>query len=214
MSFANRIDAGRRLARALTRLAPRAPIVLGLPRGGVPVAHEVARALHAPLDIIVARKLGAPDQPELAVGAIARGARYIDPLIAAATGVTDAYLDEVTVREMQELERQEHNYRLGRAPLDLRGRTAILVDDGLATGATARAAVTALRQQGAAYIVLAVPVGAADSVDRLRRHVDELICLETPPEFRAVSLHYRDFEPTSDAEVHRDLADPATQALS
>jgi predicted phosphoribosyltransferase len=211
---ADRIDAGRRLAQALTHLAGRRPIVLGLPRGGVPVAHEVALALHAPLDVLVARKLGAPDQPELAIGAIARGARYIDPMVAAATGVTDAYLEQVATQEGQELERREYEYRRGRPPLDFTGRTVILVDDGLATGATARAAIAAIRQQGGTRVVLAVPVGAPESVDRLQHKVDELVCLEAPANFRAVSLHYHEFDATTDAEVHRYLADPATHTLS
>jgi putative phosphoribosyl transferase len=212
--FTDRIDAGRQLARALAHLADQHPVVLGLPRGGVPVAHEVAAALHAPLDVVVARKLGAPDQPELAIGAIARGARYVDPMVAAATGTTDAYLAKVTARETQELERREQEYRRGRPPLDLVGRTVILVDDGLATGATARAAIAAIRRAGAAHIVLAVPVGAPESIARLQHVVDDLIYLEAPRDFRAVSLHYRRFDPTSDAEVQYYLADPVTQALS
>jgi putative phosphoribosyl transferase len=212
--FADRIDAGRRLAQSLTHLAGKRPIVLGLPRGGVPVAHEVAIALQAPLDVLVARKLGAPGQPELAIGAIARGARYIDPLVAAATGVTNAYLEQVSAQESQELERREQEYRRGRPPPDLTGRTVILVDDGLATGATARAAIAAIQQQGCARVILAVPVGAPESVDRLEHVVDELVCLEVPPNFRAVSLHYAQFDPTSDAEVQYYLADPATQMVS
>jgi putative phosphoribosyl transferase len=213
MVFADRRDAGRRLAAAVQHLAAAHPVVLGLPRGGVPVAFEVAQALHAPLDVIVARKLGAPDQPELAVGAIARGASVIDADVAAATGVTEEYLAEVAARESREVERREREYRRGRPPLDVSGRTALLVDDGLATGATARAAIAALRQQGAARIILAVPVGARESVERLRRIADQVICLEAPAAFRAVSLHYRDFRPTTDAEVAHALADPTTHRL-
>jgi len=206
MPFLDRADAGRKLAGALERFRSRSPVVLGLPRGGVPVGLEVARALGAPLDVIDARKLGAPGHEELAVGAIAPGAVYVDRLLVRRLGVSAAYLEQITTAEGRELERRERLYRSGRAPLDVEGRVVILVDDGLATGATARAAVASLRQRRPAQVILAVPVGAPETVARLREVADDVVCLETPPDFRAVSLAYRDFSPTSDAEVVSCLA--------
>lgn len=206
MPFLDRADAGRRLAGALERFRSRSPVVLALPRGGVPVGLEVARALGAPLDVIDARKLGAPGHEELAVGAIAPGAVYVDRLLVRRLGVSAAYLEQITTAEGRELERRERLYRSGRAPLDVEGRVVILVDDGLATGATARAAVASLRQRRPAQVILAVPVGAPETVARLREVADDVVCLETPPDFRAVSLAYRDFSPTSDAEVVSCLA--------
>lgn len=206
MPFLDRADAGRRLAGALECFRSRSPVVLALPRGGVPVGLEVARALGAPLDVIDARKLGAPGHEELAVGAIAPGAVYVDRLLVRRLGVSAAYLEQITTAEGRELERRERLYRSGRAPLDVEGRVVILVDDGLATGATARAAVASLRQRRPAQVILAVPVGAPETVARLREVADDVVCLETPPDFRAVSLAYRDFSPTSDAEVVSCLA--------
>ncbi|HYL29823.1 MAG TPA: phosphoribosyltransferase family protein [Gemmatimonadales bacterium] len=206
MPFLDRADAGRRLAGALERFRGRSPVVLALPRGGVPVGLEVARALGAPLDVIDARKLGAPGHEELAVGAIAPGAVYVDRLLVRRLGVSAAYLEQITTAEGRELERRERLYRSGRAPLDVEGRVVILVDDGLATGATARVAVASLRQRRPAQVILAVPVGAPETVARLREVADDVVCLETPPDFRAVSLAYRDFSPTSDAEVVSCLA--------
>lgn len=206
MPFLDRADAGRRLAGALECFRSRSPVVLALPRGGVPVGLEVARALGAPLDVIDARKLGAPGHEELAVGAIAPGAVYVDRLLVRRLGVSAAYLEQITTAEGRELERRERLYRSGRAPLDVEGRVVILVDDGLATGATARAAVASLRQRRPAQLILAVPVGAPETVARLREVADDVVCLETPPDFRAVSLAYRDFSPTSDAEVVSCLA--------
>jgi putative phosphoribosyl transferase len=201
MSFADRVDAGRRLAAALEPFRTRNPVVLALPRGGVPIGYHVARALGAPLDVIVVRKLGAPGHEELAVGAIARGAAYIDWPIVRQLGVSQAYLEQVTAAEERELERRERAYRQGRAALPIEGRTVILVDDGLATGATLRAALSAVRSEHPARIVVAVPVGAPESVARFREMADDVVCLEMPPDFRAVSLSYDDFSPTSDAEV-------------
>ena len=201
MSFMDRADAGRRLAAALTPLRQRDPVVLALPRGGVPIGYHVARALGAPLDVIVVRKLGAPDHEELAVGAIAREAVYIDWLIVRQLGVTQAYLEQVIAAEKEELERRERAYRGGRPALPVKGRTVIVVDDGLATGATFRAALAAVRIEQPASIVVAVPVGAPESVARLRGVADDVVCLEMPPDFRAVSLSYEDFSPTSDAGV-------------
>jgi predicted phosphoribosyltransferase len=151
--------------------------------------------------VIVVRKLGAPGHEELAVGAIARGAAYIDWPIVRQLGVSQAYLDQVTAAEERELERRERAYRQGRAALPIEGRTVILVDDGLATGATLRAALSAVRSEHPARIVVAVPVGAPESVARFREMADDVVCLEMPPDFRAVSLSYDDFSPTSDAEV-------------
>jgi predicted phosphoribosyltransferase len=206
MPFLDRADAGRKLAGALERFRSRNPVVLALPRGGVPVGLEVARALGAPLDVIDARKLGAPGHEELAVGAIAPGAVYVDRLLVRRLGVSAAYLEQITTAEGRELKRRERLYRSGRVPLDVEGRVVILVDDGLATGATARAAVASLRQRRPAQVILAVPVGAPETVARLREVADNVVCLETPPDFRAVSLAYRDFSPTSDAEVVSCLA--------
>ena len=213
MTFADRADAGRHLAAALEYLRAERPVVLGLPRGGVAVGYEVARALGAPLDVLVARKLGAPGHEELALGAIARGAVYVDWLIVRQLGVPDDYLDQVTAVERRELERREQAYRQGRPPLDVTGRTAILVDDGLATGATARVAVAALRRQDPARLVVAVPVGAPESVARLRADADDVICLEMPADFRAVSLAYDNFTPTTDAEVVRYLESALSPTL-
>jgi putative phosphoribosyl transferase len=201
MSFTDRADAGRRLAAALAPLRQRDPVVLALPRGGVPIGYHVARALDAPLDVIVVRKLGAPGHEELAVGAIARGAVYIDWPIVRQLGVTQAYLDQVIAAEKEELERRERAYRGGRPALPVEGRTVIVVDDGLATGATLRAALAAVRNEQPASVVVAVPVGAPESVARLCGVADDVVCLEMPPDFRAVSLSYEDFSPTSDAEV-------------
>ena len=201
MSFTDRADAGRRLAAALTPLRQRDPVVLALPRGGVPIGYHVARALGAPLDVIVVRKLGAPGHEELAVGAIARGAVYVDWPIVRQLAVTQAYLDQVIGAEKEELERRERAYRGGRPAVPVKGRTVIVVDDGLATGATLRAALVAVRSEQPSSIVVAVPVGAPESVARLRSVADDVVCLEMPPDFRAVSLSYEDFSPTSDAEV-------------
>ena len=206
MPFLDRADAGRKLAGALERFRSRSPVVLALPRGGVPVGLEVARALGAPLDVIDARKLGAPGHEELAVGAIAPGAVYVDRLLVRRLGVSAAYLEQITTAEGRELERRERLYRSGRPPLDVEGRVVILVDDGLATGATARVAVASLRQRRPAQVILAVPVGAPETVARLREVADDVVCLDTPPDFRAVSLAYREFSPTSDAEVVSCLA--------
>jgi putative phosphoribosyl transferase len=206
MPFLDRADAGRTLGQALGHFRGGAPVVLALPRGGVPVGLEVARALGAPLDVVVVRKLGAPGHPEFAVGAIAPGAVYVDRSIVRQLGVPPAYLEEVTAAEARELARRELAYRGGRPPLDVGGRVVILVDDGLATGATIRAALASLRQRGPARVVLAAPVGAPETIARLREVADEIVCLETPPDFRAVSLAYDNFDPTSDAEVMRCLA--------
>ena len=205
LPFTNRHQAGQLLGEALEAWRSAAPVVCALPRGGVPVGLEVARALRAPLDVLVVRKLGAPLQPELAVGAIAAGVTFVDPRLAAATGATDAYLARRIQEEHRELARRESAYRGNRPPLAVTGRTIIVVDDGLATGATARAAVRALRQAGAVRVILAAPVGSPDSVESLRSEADAVVCLHSPPWFRAVGEAYSNFSQTSDTEVRACL---------
>ncbi|MFD4034873.1 phosphoribosyltransferase family protein [Streptomyces sp. NPDC058637] len=207
MQFTDRTDAGRRLAGALGHLRPRDPVVLGLPRGGVPVAFEVARALGAPLDVIVVRKLGVPYHPELGFGAIGEGGvRVISDEIVRHAGVREKDLVSVERAEEAELLRRARTYREGRPRLPLTGRAVVVVDDGIATGATARAACRVVRAQGAAHVVLAVPVASPDVVERLRADVDEVVCLSTPGLFSAVGEWYSDFSQTSDEEVVSLLA--------
>jgi putative phosphoribosyl transferase len=203
MSFIDRVDAGRRLAQGLDALrGDEDVVVLGLPRGGVPVAFEVARALSAPLDVIVVRKLGLPRQPELAVGAIGEGdVRVINERIRSDAGLTSAQLDAVERSERAELERRVARFRAGSERVPLTGRTALIVDDGVATGSTARAACQVARAQGAARVVIAVPVGAAAALRSLREDADGVVCLETPAGFAAVGLCYRRFPQVSDQEV-------------
>ena len=202
--FHDRTEAGRVLAADLAKYSGRSDvIVLALPRGGVPVAYEVARALGAPLDVFLVRKLGLPGHEELAMGAIASGGvRLINEDVVDAYDVTDAEIEAVAVAEQTELERRERAYRDGRSLPALRDRTVILVDDGLATGATMRAAVLAVRQESPSRIVVAVPVAAADTCDEFRRIVDDIVCAETPAPFYAVGLWYEDFAQTTDDEVH------------
>lgn len=201
MRFHDRVDAGQRLGSALKDYQPDNPLVLGLPRGGVPVAAEVARVLGAPLDVLVVRKIGAPGQSEFALGALALDALVLHQDVIQQIGVPDRYVEQVVARERQEAARRERLYRDDRPPPPVKGRTVILVDDGLATGATAEAAIKVLRASGASRVVLAVPVGAPDTVRRLREQVDDLVCLSQPPDFRAVSLGYENFEATQDQEV-------------
>jgi putative phosphoribosyl transferase len=207
MSFADRRDAGRRLAAVAGRLGAERPVVVAVPRGGVPVAVEVARALDAPLDVLAVRKLGAPDQPEYGVGAVAEGGiAVLDGAAARATGLVGDKLDEALERESRELERRVAVYRAGRAPVAVDGRTVIVVDDGLATGLSDLAAVRALRARGAARVVVAVPVASAGGAAEVRREADELLCVAIPPDFRAVGLWYADFAPVTDGEVVALLA--------
>ncbi|HET6916892.1 MAG TPA: phosphoribosyltransferase [Acidimicrobiales bacterium] len=209
MPFVDRRDAGRRLAQRLMFLRGEDVVVVGLPRGGVPVAFEVARALHAPLDVILVRKLGVPFQPELAMGALGEGgARVLDEEVLDLAGVTPAALAVVERREKAELERRGARYRDDRAPVELSGRTAVVVDDGIATGSTARAACQVARARGAARVVLAVPVAAGSTLEELRREV-EVVCLEAPQSFWAIGQWYRDFSQISDEEVARLLAESA-----
>lgn len=206
--FRDRRAAGRLLAAQLAAYVDRPDVlVLALPRGGVPVAYEVARALNAPLDIFLVRKLGVPDYEELAMGAVATGGvRVLNDQIVGGLHIPDYVIDQVTAWEQQELARRERLYRGDRPPPDVCGRTVILVDDGLATGATMHAAIKALRQQQPARIVVAVPTASPETCDQLRAEVDEVICAITPEPFYAVGLWYEDFSQTTDEEVRNLLA--------
>jgi putative phosphoribosyl transferase len=198
----DRHDAGRRLGAALAHLRGEEPLVVGLPRGGVVVAYEVARALSAPLDTVVVRKLGAPSQPELAVGAVGEGGVVlVDERLAARCELDGDRLEALVARERAELVRRSLCIRGEAAPLPVAGRTVVLVDDGIATGATAHAAALVLRQRGAARIVLAVPVGPRDVRARFADAVDDVVCLERPETFDAVGQAYDDFAQTTDEEV-------------
>ena len=209
MLYRDRREAGRTLARMLTRYAGRDDVlVLALPRGGVPVGYEIARALGVPLDVFIVRKLGLPGHEEFAMGAIASGGVRVLNESIAGLGVPESMIDEVTAKERRELERRERDYRGERPAPAVRGRTVILVDDGLATGATMRAAAAALRLQGPRQLVVAVPVAAPESCEEFRGEVDEIVCARTPEPFHAVGLWYEDFSQTSDAEV-RDLLERA-----
>lgn len=213
MWFEDRRDAGRQLAVALSEYADRPDVlVLGLPRGGVPVAYEVARALHAPLDVFVVRKLGVPGQEELAMGALASGGvRVLNAEVVRALDITPEQIERITARELPELERRGRTYRGDRPPLEVRGRTVILIDDGLATGSTMRAATAALQRMQPAKILVAIPVGAAASCADLRAEVDEVVCLHVPEQFLAVGQWYRYFEQSSDNEVRKLLDAAATE---
>jgi putative phosphoribosyl transferase len=210
-SYADREDAGRALAELLSRYAAQpGVVVLGLPRGGVPVAARVATALGAPLDVLVVRKLGLPWQPELAMGAIAGVGEEVqlirnDPVLTR-SHVSPRVFDAVYRRELLELRRREDSYRAGRPPAQIHDRTVILVDDGLATGSTMRAGVAAVRTQRPSRVVVAVPVGAAETCAALRNDVDEVVCALTPDRFTAVGQAYHNFTPTSDDEVRHLLA--------
>jgi putative phosphoribosyl transferase len=208
LPFADREEAGRALGRALRdRLGEQPVVVLGLPRGGVPVAAQVAEALDAPLDVFVVRKLGTPGYPELAMGAVASGGvRVLNDDLIRRLGVRERDVERVTAAELEELDRREHRYRPGRPPVDVAGSTAVLVDDGLATGATMLAAVEAVRAGGAARVVVAVPVGAPESARRVAAEADDVLCLHEPPGFGAVGSYYLDFRQTRDKEVERLLA--------
>jgi predicted phosphoribosyltransferase len=213
--FQDRREAGRQLAVKLQGYAgDPSVLVLGLPRGGVPVAYEIARALHAPLDVFVVRKLGVPGHRELAMGAIASGGtRVLNLDVIDGLRIPAAAVESVAAGELQEVERQERVYR-GDTPLpQMAGRTVIVVDDGLATGSTMRAAVRALRQSGPKHIVIAVPVAASETVRSLREEAD-VVCLSAPPEFHAVSNWYEDFSQTSDEEVQQLLESAAGASVS
>jgi predicted phosphoribosyltransferase len=201
MVYLDRYDAGRRLAAKLSRYRSANPLVLALPRGGVVVGYEVAAALEAPLDVLVVRKLGAPGAEEFAIGAIAADVTLLnDPLIAE-LGVSRSYVAAAVERERVELARRERLYRGDRPAAQVSGRTVIVVDDGLATGATAQAALEVVRRRGPARLVLAAPVCSPDAAAALRKVADEVVCLQCPQDFRAVGLWYADFTATTDAEV-------------
>ena len=205
--FEDRRAAGRALVPELERCDLDDPIILGLPRGGVPLAYEIAVALRAPLDTIVVRKLGVPSHPELAFGAIASGGVRIinDDVIETAFGLDEDTIEQIAGREMKELRRREHAYRLDRPYPELAGKDVVLVDDGLATGATMRAAAEAVKTKSPSSVVVAVPVGSASAVARLAAIVDRVVCLETPASFYAVGQFYGDFRQTSDEEVREFL---------
>jgi putative phosphoribosyl transferase len=211
--FSNRTDAGRQLASALARYSGRNDVlVLGLPRGGVPVAFEIAAELDAPLDVFIVRKLGLPGHEEFGIGAIATGnVRVVDRSVLEAYGVDAEMLDRITERERVELERRERLYRDDRPFPTVDDRVVILVDDGLATGSTMRAAITALRAKGPRSIVIAVPVGARETCAAMRSLADEVVCLTTPDPFYAVGLWYDEFEQTEDGEVHELLERAASR---
>jgi putative phosphoribosyl transferase len=213
MAFKDRSEAGRLLATRLSAYANRPDVmVLALPRGGVPVAFEVAQALNAPLDVFVVRKLGVPGHEELAMGAIATdGVRVINNDIVLALGISAQMIDRVAEMEQKELERREHAYRGDQPALNVGGRTVIIVDDGLATGASMRAAVAALRQMQPQRIVVAVPTAADETCQQFRDEVDEIVCATTPQPFYGVGLSYENFSQTSDAEVHALLARSANR---
>jgi putative phosphoribosyl transferase len=212
MGFRDRREAGRQLAEQLLDLAQERPIVLALPRGGVPVAYEIARALRAPLGILGVRKLGAPANRERAVGAIAEdGSVVLDSDAARRVGFTQSSLDATLEREGRELRRAVERYRRGRRPLVFGGRTVIVVDDGLATGLTALAAVRASRDGGAARIIVATPVGASESVRLLGREADGVVCSLIPRQLISVGYHYRDFSPVSEEEAIALLDDAANE---
>lgn len=205
--FADRVEAGRMLAQNLEEYEGENALVLGIPRGGVPVAAEVAKAIGGELDIIVARKLGAPGSPELAIGAVtSNGGRYLNDRVIGEFGVSNEYLERVTAAEMEEAHRRETTFREGREPPAIAGRTVIIVDDGLATGSTMRASVRSVRQHSPAKLIVAVPVGAAESCAAIAEDADEVVCPHKPEVFWAIGQFYENFEPTEDEEVRRILA--------
>jgi putative phosphoribosyl transferase len=212
--FIDRHDAGRQLAKAVAALELDDPIVLALPRGGVPVAYEVAKALRAPLDLLLVRKLGAPRHEEYGIGAVVDGANPQIVLNEEAMSIVrppPGYVDAEVQRQLAELERRRKIYLGSHRALPTAGKTVVMVDDGIATGSTATVALRALRKAGAAKIVLAVPVAPDDVVEALRKECDEIVCLSTPRQFRAVGLHYEDFGQTTDDEVVELLRDAAAR---
>jgi putative phosphoribosyl transferase len=214
--FHDRFQAGDVLARKLRKvLIDPNPLVLGLPRGGVPVAYEIAQKLHADLDIFLVRKIGVPGQEELAMGAIASsGTRVLNKRLIAHLGISPAVIEQLTAREQQEIERREKLYRGDRPALSIKGRTVILVDDGLATGASMLAAVRAVRSQQPKRVIVAVPVASRDACDEFKQHVDEVVCAYTPAPFHSVGVWYEDFSQTSDAEVQELLQQPLREHVT
>ena len=209
--FRDRLDAGQQLARRLEPYRKARPVVFAIPRGGVPVGAEIARYLDAELDVLVARKLGAPLHAELAIGAVtADGERFLNRDIISQLQVDEAYLEQITKEQREEARQREQRFRGGRPPVDVKGRTALLVDDGLATGATMRAAARSLRKREPGRLVVAVPVGSREACAALREDADEVVCLAQPDPFYAIGLHYRRFEQVEDAEVISLLEQPIT----
>ncbi len=206
MVFHDRVDAGKKLADKLSQYRSKDVVVLAIPRGGVVVGFEVASDLGAPLSVIVPRKMGAPENPELAVGAVTEeGDTYIDPNIVKSLGVTQSYIDEVKQQEVEEIKRRMKTYLGDRQRPELKGKTVILVDDGIATGATMKAAIRTLRRHNPAEVVVAVPVAPPETVERLKELADSVVCLETPSFFYAIGQFYREFDQVGDAEVIRLL---------
>ncbi len=207
MSFAifeNRVEAGKALAKALAAKALPDPVVLALPRGGVPVAAEVAKVLKAPLDLVMVRKIGVPGQPELAAAAVIDGEdaqTVVNEEVCGLAGVSRRYIDEMARQELVEIDRRAKLYLKGRARAPIAGHSAIVIDDGIATGTTMRAVIKALRRKGPKSIVLAIPVAPAEEVEALRAEVDDVVCLETPEPFYGIGLHYADFHQVPDEEV-------------
>ncbi len=202
--FADRTAAGRLLAERLATRNYERPVVLALPRGGVPVGAEIARALGAPLDVVLVRKIGAPSQPELAIGAVGDGDHpelVVNEDVRRIARVSDEYLAQATAEQLEEIERRRGLYLEGRAPVEIAGATAIVVDDGIATGATVRAALSALRRRWPRRRTLAIPIAPAETVEALRSVVDEVVCLATPEPFHAIGMHYLDFRQLDDADV-------------
>lgn len=211
-NFTDRVAAGKALAEALGEKDYTDPVVLALPRGGVPVALEVARTLNAPLDLVMVRKIGVPYQPELAAAAVVNGEHpelVVNKTIAAHAGLSQQDLDRLAEEQLKEIKRRREIYLKDREAVPLEGRTVIIVDDGIATGATVRAALKAVRRQNPSRLVLAVPVAPADALAELRGDVDEIVCLSTPEFFYAIGAHYQDFTQVSDAEVVQQLAEAA-----
>lgn len=204
MLFQDREDAGRQLARALVKYKSRHPVILALPRGGVPVAAEVAESLEAPLDLILVRKIGTPMQPELAMGAVVDGEQPVivrNQDVIDQTGVSDETFNAVCKKELAEIDRRREHYLGNRDRADVQGQVAIIVDDGIATGATTLAAIQALRKREPKELILAVPVAPLDTLQRLHTEVDAIVCLDTPRDFGAIGYYYRDFRQVSDDEV-------------
>jgi putative phosphoribosyl transferase len=208
--YADRIEAGRQLAERLRHLKGQDPVVLALPRGGVPVGVEIAHALEAPLDLLIVRKIGAPHQPELALGAVVNGSGWqtiLNQDLVAALAISDDFLRKATARELREIRRRRRVYLAGRDAVPVAGRSAIVVDDGIATGASIRAALLAVRRKKPKRLVLAVPVAPGEVMERLSREVDEAICLASPEPFFAIGPYYADFTQVSDREVTKMMDD-------
>ena len=202
MIFEDRRHAGKLLAETLVTMKIREPVVLAIPRGGVVVAYEVVIRLRCPMDVIIPRKIGAPFQPELAVGAVTEdGTIYVNKDIVAAIGVSESYLESEAQSQLREIKRRAQVYRKGAQPAEVSGKTAILVDDGVATGATMKAAILSLKKYSPKKIIIAVPVGAKETIDEFRKQVDEIVCLHVPESMYAIGEFYRNFEQTTDQEV-------------